>query len=210
MEYVIKELKDNVTDNYLKDIITIKGISIDKKLEMIKTYMNDVITSKLEFERILCTTKSVKIAVDSFNQEFALFTDNDSIVVNSFEDFGALIKKLNKKADYKEIIQYLIHLSYNSYNEFDIKLVKCLNSNTSSDKLKKATDIWLKFVENDCPRIYRLGDNIVIMGHYTDEQLAKAMNDTFMNTNDFKLKLLVGKWINEKVFGDKEVNYGRL
>lgn len=222
MEYVIKELKDNVTDNYLKDIITIKGISIDKKLEMIKTYMNDVITSKLELERILYTTKSIMIKVNSVNEEFTLILDNDSITVYSFEDLGALIKKVNNDVDYSDIIHYLIPFSNNTCSEFDIKLVKCLNTNTTNDRLKRVTSAWLECSE-ESPKVERLGEYVVVTGaeisyekllldsyKSTDERIKQmgieVMDKIFMDENaDMELRLKAGKIILDNVLGKKEI-----
>lgn len=209
MEYVITDLKDNSMDNYLKDIITIKGLDIDKKLEMIKTYMNDVLKEKLELDRMLGTTKSIMIEVDG--EKFKLLIDNGiSISVYSLEDLGSLIKKVNKDADYTDIIQYLFNLACNeSFSEFDIKLVKCLNSNTSNDKLERATNSWLKCAEEEKPRVYKLDKHIVIMGkNYTDEQLVEVMNDTFLNNEDIELRLLAGEWLSEKIFGKPTIKKG--
>lgn len=51
MEYVIKEIKEKLMDNYLKDVIECKGISVDDKLKIIRDHMNDELKEKAKLEK---------------------------------------------------------------------------------------------------------------------------------------------------------------
>lgn len=74
--------------------------------------------------------------------------------------------------------------------------------------LDKVQDMYfdtLKEVEKKKPIVKRLGKYMVVTGVDVSDNIefAKVMNDIFMNSDDYELRVLAGEWIFKNIFGKK-------